>query len=1017
MLLVAGGGGEGNNGIPNKLTVLRVNFEKKKVIKRFREITLDPNDDSPTTLDAANSLILMGCNENSEKIKSGGGNQSLRKFVYENEHLRFVASIDFDGSVSPEDYTKLIYMSRDGSVGAIASSKVPTVVRIIDPRTLEEKYEIETGHDVKDMHFAPDGKVIGYITASTLEIISIVTGRFIIRKSDFDKNYILSKVRFLTDDVVLIAASLQKGTGVVLIKISLKSGSATVLKTKLVTNKFKGLTAMDVDAKNQLACIAGNDNSIALVKLKDLSLGRLFKQVHSFAITRVAFSPDSKLIASVSAANTINVMGVPNNFALSSSLGSKIWKFFVNFILIIFIAFLGQLSYRYNLHDRSYKFLKHQYLARRNGSNGKADILKQTTLVGDIVSEMTTTRPFDTANTVVETFAFNDRDTIVSHTTSSSSDDAWLSESWVSTTSISQPHTSRTQTSSTSDSVPEPVADSTTNEPRQSPKKSASSKSELTERTTQTSSKENAKVTDTGSKVLSEKSRVLHDETKAISEDNESGYDTASNTPVYLSSNTETTSETLEETSRTSTNSGTIDIPEQVSASSVIDDSSSLSVTKVATEAKKSALSKRQVQHSSVVESQVDVPQARVVDETTVNASGTTVATSTQNERPVEAATSQAQSTIESKSKTSHTMPEFSFVSTATTSSKSIPEVSESSQTQQRVQTTKAEAEIPVVGYEKSDAHTSSEIEREPTAEALEPSGAEIDYDSIDEKTPEPTEVLSADQGITTPTDTLVSIQDSSDNEDEVFPSDEETLETGKSDEHSRTRHDTMHDTQSSNDVIGGSQSKEIEVHVEVPTRQSSTLSAATASSQTDHATAQTTTSPEAKPSVAVQHSSSDGEAADESLENIASTEHADEPESPIQTTAELDTSLDGINDPVESTSIKSASKSEVETVTSAEPVESTSINSMSEAEIVNSAEPVESTSIISASMSEVETVTSAEPSLEQVAAFESSKSLEQSTVPTHSEIEATEETSTAAAVEESSSLSTAESTVVYDEL
>lgn len=406
MLLVAGGGGEGNNGIPNKLTALRVDFQKKKVIKRFREITLDPNDDSPTTLDVANDIILLGCNENSEKIKSGEGNNHLRKFVYENEHLKFVAAMDFDNSILPEDYTKLIYISRDGTVSAIASSKVPTVIRIIDPRDLTEKYEIETGHEVKDMHFAPDGKVISYITASTLEVISIVTGRFIIRKTDFEKNYILSKIRFLTDDTVLIAASLKKGNGIVMIKISLKSGSASVLKTKLVTNKFKGVTSMDVDAKNQLAVIAGNDNSIALVKLKDFSLGKLFKQVHNFAITRVTFSPDSNYFASVSAANTVHIIKIPESYALSTSIWKKLWKFFINFVVIVILAILGQLSYKYDVHNKVYTYVKYQYNARHSNSSIANDIFKQTTLVGDIVSVQTVTKPLSTDNTTVDTSKF-----------------------------------------------------------------------------------------------------------------------------------------------------------------------------------------------------------------------------------------------------------------------------------------------------------------------------------------------------------------------------------------------------------------------------------------------------------------------------------------------------------------------------------------------------------------------------------------------------------------------------------
>lgn len=384
MLLVAGGGGEGNNGIPNKLTVLRVDFGKKKVIKRFREITLDPNDDSPTTLDVANDIILMGCNENSAKIRSGEGNHHLRKFVYENEHLKYVAGIDFDRSKQPEDYTKLIYLSRDGSVGAIASSAIPTVIRIIDPKELTEKYEIETGHEVKDMHFAPDGKVISYITATTLEVISIVTGRFIIRKTDFDSNYSLSKIKFLTDDIVLIAATLKKGSGIVMIKISLRSGSATALKTKLITNKFKGVTAMDVDIKNELAVLAGSDNSLALVKLKDLSLGRIFKQVHAFAITRVAFSPDSNLIASVSAANTVHVIQVPQNFALSTSIWSKLWKLLLNFAFIALLAFFAQISLKFDLHNKALTLAKTWYEERRNRAVVKREDSDQVTLVGAV---------------------------------------------------------------------------------------------------------------------------------------------------------------------------------------------------------------------------------------------------------------------------------------------------------------------------------------------------------------------------------------------------------------------------------------------------------------------------------------------------------------------------------------------------------------------------------------------------------------------------------------------------------
>ena len=182
---------------------------------------------------------------------------------------------------------------------------------------------------------------------SSLEVISIVTGRFIVRKIDFDKNWALSKIKFIGEDTVLIAAALRKGNGIVLSKVSLKSGTTSVLKSRIVTTKFRGVTSMDVDPTGQLAALAGNDNSVALVRLKNLTVAKFIKQVHSFAITKVAFSPDSKILASVSAANTIHAILIPDNLGSSSSLLEKLVTLLINFVLIVAVAGFAQLSYKY----------------------------------------------------------------------------------------------------------------------------------------------------------------------------------------------------------------------------------------------------------------------------------------------------------------------------------------------------------------------------------------------------------------------------------------------------------------------------------------------------------------------------------------------------------------------------------------------------------------------------------------------------------------------------------------------
>ncbi|AAS50413.1 AAR048Wp [Eremothecium gossypii ATCC 10895] len=402
-LLVTGGGGEGNHGIPNKLTALQINFSKKKIVKRFRELTLDENDDSPTTLDVAQDVILMGCNENSEKIRQGAPNHHLRKFVYENEHLKFVGAIDLNRSDNPEDYTKLLYMSQDGWVAAVASSAVPTVIRIVNPGNLRETYEVETGNDVKDLHFSSDGKVLAYITASTLEVISIVTGNFIVRKTDFDKNLSLSKIRFIGEDTLLIAAALKKGTGIVLTKLSLKKGNTQILRTCVITKKFKSVTSMDVDPKGQLAVLAGSDNSLALVKLRNFSVAKFFKQVHTFAVTRVVFSPDSRLLVSVSAANTVHVVQLPEDFATRTTLTENLIKFFTNFVLVVLVALFARFAHQHGLHTKAYNIVSNTLRKPENRRTSFfSDILnQQITLSGDVVSSSTTA--VDTVHSSVDT--------------------------------------------------------------------------------------------------------------------------------------------------------------------------------------------------------------------------------------------------------------------------------------------------------------------------------------------------------------------------------------------------------------------------------------------------------------------------------------------------------------------------------------------------------------------------------------------------------------------------------------
>ncbi|SMN21582.1 similar to Saccharomyces cerevisiae YCR067C SED4 Integral endoplasmic reticulum membrane protein that stimulates Sar1p GTPase activity [Maudiozyma saulgeensis] len=392
-LLIAGGGGEGKNGIPNKLntlTITETNTEDPKdhslKLKSINEFELEAEDDSPTALDAHSGVVLVGCNENSNQIQNGKGNKHIRKFTYNNEdpkhELKFIEGIDFDKSKDPNEYTKLINISKDGTLAAIASSNEPTKLRIIHPDEMSEIFEIESSSEIKDLQFSPNGKLITYITKNSLEMISTVTGKCVARNVSFDSNLNLSKIRFIDNDRIVIAASFIKGTGIVLIAVDIKSGKATITKSKLLSKKFKGITSMDVDSKGQLGAISTNDNSLILIKLGSLQIGKLFKQVHDFAITKVAISPDSRYVASVSAANTVNVISVPRAYALSLSKSEIAYKTFTRFILIVLLAILFQHIVQNDLHSKFMQYVADLNERRSKNNSTQSNYFVQTTLVG-----------------------------------------------------------------------------------------------------------------------------------------------------------------------------------------------------------------------------------------------------------------------------------------------------------------------------------------------------------------------------------------------------------------------------------------------------------------------------------------------------------------------------------------------------------------------------------------------------------------------------------------------------------
>ena len=393
LLLVTGGGGEGNNGIDNKVTLLTI-LDNENKIKKFRELKLSDDDDSPTCMDyidlpphmASNNssfdlgadgikvdgIFLLGCNENSNKIMQTNTNNSLQRFNYENQHIRFVASVDYDKEMESQrdlnTYMKFLKISENIEFAAVCTNKFPSIIRIINPITLHELYEIETGNELKDFDFqqGKDAKILSYITKNTCELISCVTGTFITKSFQFDVDkFTTLKLKFITNDKFFILLKNEVSNKFELQLFSI-TGEIKRLKTLYLNElKFKGITS--VDFANSILAISGNDNSVSFFYLNhtgnnaSLKFLKKFDELHTFAITKISFNKSGSRLATVSADNSVSVINIPENFEKFKPTTKRLLAFIINSIIIAILAVLGKMAV-----DRDYHIIAQKHLIEFN---------------------------------------------------------------------------------------------------------------------------------------------------------------------------------------------------------------------------------------------------------------------------------------------------------------------------------------------------------------------------------------------------------------------------------------------------------------------------------------------------------------------------------------------------------------------------------------------------------------------------------------------------------------------------
>lgn len=425
-LLVTGGYGESNEQVGNKITALKVNFRRKhKKLKKYRELVLPFCFNYPTCLDTNGEIILVGFNEevfNEEEFADFPDFSNLRKYNWENEHLVFDKPVElFENIERTLSFAQLCYISDDGTVGAVASSyqKAPKIV-VFNPVDLTVRYRITAADNqqISDMHISPDGKLLCYITDNTFEAISTVTGRSLLKNTDFGKNISsLNKIRFISNNDILIAASLKNNKGIVFILYSVSK--LQVLKTQQISTKIKAVTSLDYcpvinpvtkkfDPDNSLIGFSGNDSSITILKYKKFKKVATYDKEQTF-ITKVTFSPTGEYLATVSSQNTVHIVKIPLEELVTSGNSNILASVFYSFFCLVFVGLIAVIT-QYLINKRVFNHLIEQIKKNRADSSSYFTMneVQDEPIVTSSFIENTTPKPYTAPRSIVEEIVYDD---------------------------------------------------------------------------------------------------------------------------------------------------------------------------------------------------------------------------------------------------------------------------------------------------------------------------------------------------------------------------------------------------------------------------------------------------------------------------------------------------------------------------------------------------------------------------------------------------------------------------------
>ncbi|KAI0033803.1 WD40 repeat-like protein [Vararia minispora EC-137] len=357
-LVLGGGGGNSKTGIKNKLRLY--NVDDVLNLKLQDEFELRAGEDTPMSMAAHpdGATIICGVNSAEDKLKKGE-NENCRIFVLTEDRKCVLvpvirSSIDcLLGSLKLEtDATqKVTVLSPDGTLLAVAGSSDLSVLTIPDlakASTRAEKGEIYDASWAEDSLalattsnlfiypiFTPDGKGkekdTGAFTFYDPKVIDMpklpggVQGVFRISKyHPLDQSIFYTVINTVPDRKAKGKAAARQAY--------IARWNAQKWKVEAIRKVGdKGITTFDVSNNGKWIAFGSSDCSVRLLDSFTLTPLLSILKSHEFPPTTLRFSPNSRLLISASADNTVRAIAIPDNLGEASS-----WSFGLTIVVAMF---------------------------------------------------------------------------------------------------------------------------------------------------------------------------------------------------------------------------------------------------------------------------------------------------------------------------------------------------------------------------------------------------------------------------------------------------------------------------------------------------------------------------------------------------------------------------------------------------------------------------------------------------------------------------------------------------------